>query len=82
MDIFMKNKQGLELINSPFSGCQIWSEDFFLLWSITWLILMFSCKEVYELVKKVTVDSLRKLFHDVSYSIFNFRLKSHTGEQE
>ena len=55
---------------------------------------MFSCKEVYELVKKVTVDSLRKLFHDVSYSslrklfhdvsysIFNFRLKSHTGEQE
>ena len=44
MKIITKNNRNLELVTSPFWGCQIYSEVFFLQWSFNWPFLSFNSK--------------------------------------
>ena len=71
MDKVIRNKRGLELVNSPSSGQETSSEKFLYLLYIIWASLMMQYKAVW-VVRKITSANLCNSNHDIK--LFHFHL--------
>ena len=68
MDKVIKNKMGLELVTSRYSGHKTSSEKFFYLLYIIWLSLTMYCKAVFELFQKLHRQIYTSQFMAINYS--------------